>query len=237
MNKFLVFFVGAILVTSSVFADISSTREVLRLKSDDNPNVLEVYDRITTSWSEYAESLSGGWNVDSLLSAIEYAAEKHEGQVRKDVYSTPYIVHPLGVAQLLWEAGNIKTLNVLTAAILHDTLEDTTATSDEIESLFGARILSIIQEVTNDPDLSSDENKAKQIEDAPDMSLDAQLVKLADRVYNVRDLYIATPSWSAEKIAAYYNWGELLLEALRGTNFGLELALENQINAYKASQS
>lgn len=226
-------FALAVFLSSVVMADVSSTREVLRKYSENNPAVLEVYDEAVASWIEYGKCAGERWDINKLLVAVEFAAKKHKGQVRKDAAKTPYIIHPIGVANLLWQTGNIRSVNVLTAALLHDTLEDTDATEVEVEELFGPRVLYTVKEVTNDPNLSGMENKKLQVEHAPTMSLDGQLVKLADRVYNVGDLKNPPPSWSKEKIDEYYGWGEKLLNALPGTNAGLELSLEEKINAHR----
>lgn len=218
---------------SSSFADVSDTREVLSHFCESNPKVLEVYDRVSANWVEYGSQVGGHWDLERLLKAVEYSAEKHLGQVRKDAEKTPYIIHPIGVSELLWDLGNIRSVNVLTASLLHDTLEDTDATEEEINELFGERVLYTVQEVTNDPSLSSGENKQRQVDHAPSMSLDGQLVKLADRLYNVRDLDPPPPSWSDEKVDEYYGWGEKLLSALRGTNEGLENALQRRIEDHK----
>jgi (p)ppGpp synthase/HD superfamily hydrolase len=180
-------------------------------------------------WLRYYNKHTGAFDIDTLLQATVFAAIKHEGQVRKDAESTPYIIHPIGVAYILWTEGNIRNVNVLTAALLHDTLEDTETTAEEIESLFGSRVRSTVEEVTNDPALSSEENKQRQVDHAPNMSMDAQLVKLADRLYNIRDLKNAA-GWDEEKILNYVGWGEKLLEALKGTNKSLEKALEKEIH-------
>lgn len=208
-------------------ADVSSARDVLGQYSEYNGDVLEAYDQAVESWQGYCQE---GWDMDRLLLAVEYAAKMHAGQVRKDASRTPYIVHPIGVANLLWEQGEVRSVNVLVAALLHDTLEDTDATEEEIEALFGYRVKETVREVTNDPGLSGEENKQRQVDHAPWMSLDAQLVKLADRVYNVRDLSPPPPAWSKEKVDGYYQWGQRLLAALKGTNRGLENTLQELID-------
>ncbi len=232
VNWFKVLIISVFLLGSYSFADVHSTREVLSSQSSDNEKVLEVYDRVAQSWSEYQQSHKGQWDFEKLLKAVEFAAEKHEGQVRKDAEKTPYIIHPIGVAELVWDVGDIRSVNVLVSALLHDTLEDTNATEEEIEALFGSRVLYTVEEVTNDPDLSSQENKERQVAHAPTMSLDGQLVKLADRLHNVRDLGSPPPSWSEEQVDGYYGWGAKLLAVLRGTNQGLEGALEELIDSY-----
>jgi guanosine-3',5'-bis(diphosphate) 3'-pyrophosphohydrolase len=225
----------AVFVTlaTSCVADVQSTRDVLAGYSANNPKVLEVYDRVTASWVAYEAQHEGKWDLQKLLTAVEFAAKKHEGQTRKDAEKTPYIVHPIGVSELLWDVGAVRSVNVLTAALLHDTLEDTDATESEIEALFGSRVLHTVSEVTNDSSLSGEENKQRQIDHAPMMSLDAQLVKLADRLYNIRDLDSPPPSWTQEKVDGYFAWGEKLLSVLAGTNAGLESALQMRIDTHK----
>jgi hypothetical protein len=230
MNKlYKIFAIASLCMSTYSFADVESTRKVLSGYAADNQQVLEVYDDVSKTWAEYEKKHVGQWDLEKLLRAVEYAAEKHVGQVRKDAGKTPYIIHPIGVAKLLWEIGSIRSINVLTSALLHDTLEDTNATEEEIEALFGPRVLDTVKELTNDPSLTEEENKQRQIDHAVSMSFNAQLVKLTDRLYNVRDLELAPPSWSAEKIEQYYAWGEKLLAVLIGTNEALEKALEAQI--------
>ncbi len=219
-----------------VFADSTSTRAVLSENCSGNQDVLETYDRVAASWEAFAQEHEGEWNIDKLLLAVEYAAQKHKGQVRKDALQTPYIIHPLGVAELAWNPGGVRSVNVLTAALLHDTLEDTDATPNEIEALFGKRVLTTVQEVSNDPNLSTQENKQRQIDHAPTLSLNGQIVKLADRTYNVRDLFFPPPSWTQEQVNGYILWGEKLLKALRGTNQGLENRLEKMITTLRHDQ-
>lgn len=215
------------------FADIASTRKVLSNYCKDNPNVLEMYDKSAKSWSEYEKKSKGEWDLEKLLKAIEYAAKKHERQVRKNIEKTPYIIHPIGVAELIWNVGNVRSINVLISAILHDTLEDTDAKENEIKTLFGPRVLYTVKELTNDSNLSTEENKQRQVDHASSMSLDAQLVKLADRLYNVKDLKNPPLNWSIDKINNYYDWGEKLLKSLKGTNETLEIALEEEIRNHK----
>lgn len=216
--------------TNPAFADIDSTREVLRSFSEERLEVTEAYNQLVSKWESYSNHHQDHWDFEKLLAAIEFAAEKHEGQVRKDVDATPYIIHPIGVAGLLWDIGEVRSVNVLIGALLHDTLEDTSTSENEIEELFGPRVLYTVKEVTNDPSLDSQENKQRQVDHAPTMSLDGQLVKLADRLYNVLDLEKSPPpSWSQEKIDNYRLWGRKLLQALRGTNQRLEDALEARV--------
>ena len=77
-----------------------------------------------------------------ILRAIDFAARKHRDQRRKDEEASPYINHPISVSLLLADIGGIADAEVLSAAILHDTLEDTDTTTEELEAVFGMRIAS-----------------------------------------------------------------------------------------------
>ena len=115
-----------------------------------------------------------------VTKALEFAAEKHRGQSRKDAANTPYINHPIALAHLLANEGGINDANIIAAALLHDTVEDTDATVEDIEELFGSEIMRIVMEVTDDKSLPSPERKRLQIEHAAQISHAAKLVKLAD---------------------------------------------------------
>ncbi len=123
----------------------------------------------------------------AIVSAAYFAAEKHRDQRRKSDDS-PYINHPLGVADILWHVGTVIDQNVLAAAILHDTVEDTNTTLDEIARIFGPHVSHIVAEVTDNKKLPKHERKMQQIYRASDLSEEATLVKLADKLYNLRDL-------------------------------------------------
>lgn len=124
---------------------------------------------------------------------MNFAAIKHRDQRRHDSIETPYINHPVGVAYILTSKGNVTDLDVLMAAILHDTVEDTNTTFDEIENAFGTKIKNIVAEVTDDKSLPKMERKRLQIEHALTVSREAKLVKLADKLYNLRDLQKELP--------------------------------------------
>ncbi len=221
------------ILDASLCVELNEAREELERYSGSHPKILKAYDQLVAQWCEYAKNQNQAWDIKKLILAVRYAAQKHAGQTRKDAEKTPYIIHPIGVADLLWSTGQVDKVSVLAAALLHDTLEDTDATEGEVCDFFGASVLSIVQEVTNDPSLSGEENKLRQVEHAPHMSHEAKLVKLADRLYNVRDLETPPPSWSTEKVDAYYSWGEKLLKALQGTNENLERALRDLLDQHK----
>uniref|UniRef100_A0A336L280 Guanosine-3',5'-bis(diphosphate) 3'-pyrophosphohydrolase MESH1 n=1 Tax=Culicoides sonorensis TaxID=179676 RepID=A0A336L280_CULSO len=158
---------------------------------------------------------------------INFAAIKHRDQRRLDSKQTPYINHPIGVAHILSSEGNVSDLDVLMAAILHDTVEDTETTLDEIENEFGSKIRGIVAEVTDDKSLPKMERKRLQIEHALTSSRNAKLVKLADKLYNLRDLQKEIPNgWTEERRHEYFIWAKKVVDNLRGTNQCMENELD-----------
>lgn len=127
------------------------------------------------------------------MKAADFAAKKHRDQRRKDPQQTPYINHPIGVANILINEGGVDDPIVLQAALLHDTVEDTETTLDEIEEHFGPKVRGIVAEVSDDKDLPKEERKRLQVVNAPHKSKEAKLVKLADKLYNLRDLHRVVP--------------------------------------------
>jgi guanosine-3',5'-bis(diphosphate) 3'-pyrophosphohydrolase len=158
-----------------------------------------------------------------ILQAMNFAADKHRGQSRKDANNTPYINHPIALANLLTNHAGISDVNVIAAAILHDTVEDTDATVDDIEELFGRTVRDIVIEVTDDKSLPSPERKRLQIEHAGSLSHEAKLVKLADKISNLQDIISSPPvRWSLERKREYFDWAKAVVDQLRGANEKLE---------------
>ncbi|CAG12472.1 unnamed protein product, partial [Tetraodon nigroviridis] len=168
-------------------------------------------------------------NTDAvlLLETVNFAAEKHRNQRRKDIEQTPYINHPIGVARILSHEGGVTDIEVLQAALLHDTIEDTDTTPAELQATFGPVVARIVQEVTDDKSLPKQERKRRQVEHAPHCSPQAKLVKLADKLYNLRDLNRCIPvGWTAERVQEYFLWACDVVKGLRGTNSVLEEKLD-----------
>lgn len=155
--------------------------------------------------------------IDLLLHAIRFAAEKHRMQRRKDPEASPYINHPITVASVLYHEAGVRDLNTLVAAVLHDTVEDTETSPDELRAAFGDAVASIVLEVTDDRSLPKAERKRLQIEHAAHLSPEAQQVKLADKIANLRDIASAPPSdWSLARRAEYFEWGKQVADQMRG---------------------
>lgn len=176
-----------------------------------------------SSVSKRATKKSGSdADLARLMRAMHYSTEKHQFQKRKNPLQTPYIGHPVRVANRLVDAG-IKDQNVIVAALLHDTVEDTDATLKEIENIFGPEVAKIVDEVSDDKSLPKHVRKQLQIEHAPHVSYEAKLVKLADKLDNLHELLTLTPEgWTTERVGQYFNWSEKVINGLRGTNATLE---------------
>ncbi len=162
-----------------------------------------------------------------ILDTVIFAAEKHQGHVRKNKEHSPYITHPLLVAQTIFQIGGIQDTKILTAAILHDTIEDTDTTGEEIRERFGEDILSIVLEVTDDKSLPRMERKRLQVIHAPELSYNARILKLADKLVNCRDILTNPPEdWPTKRRQDYIQWCTDVLVRIRGTNPHLEAAFD-----------
>ena len=161
--------------------------------------------------------------IPGLLSALRFAAHKHRDHRRKDPAASPYINHPIEVAELLANVGNVSDLELLQAAILHDTIEDTDTTSEELEEMFGARVRGFVDEVTDDKRLPRSERKRRQIANAAGLSPGAKQLKIADKICNVRDITRSSPrDWSLDRRREYLEWSRRVVEGCAGINLELD---------------
>jgi len=162
-----------------------------------------------------------------LIHAVHFAADRHRNQRRKDRGATPYINHPVSLTHILTNEGGIDDIDVLCAALLHDTIEDTDTTPEELVAHFGDRITAIVLEVTDDITQHWTVRKQTQIDHAPHLSYEAKLVKLADKISNVRDLLAFPPhDWPIARKQAYLDFAAAVVDGLRGTNAALEAAFD-----------
>ena len=153
-----------------------------------------------------------------LLRALAFAAHKHRDQRRKDAGASPYINHPIALADVLVNEAGVTDVAVLCAALLHDTVEDTDTTPEELAGAFGDRIARIVAEVTDDKALPKAERKRLQIEHAPGLSPQAKLVKLADKICNLRDVAERPPAgWDLARRREYFDWARQVVDGLRGS--------------------
>ena len=167
-----------------------------------------------------------------LIRAFAFAAEKHRHQRRKDAESSPYINHPIALADVLANEGGIDDPVTLCAAILHDTIEDTQTTQAELAMHFGAEVAAIVAEVTDDKALPKPERKRLQVVRAANASAHAKLVKLVDKICNLRDLASSPPfDWPEQRRQAYFDWAAEVVAGVRGTHPGLESAFDQAFAA------
>jgi (p)ppGpp synthase/HD superfamily hydrolase len=159
----------------------------------------------------------------NLLKALEFASRKHSHQRRKGRDASPYINHPIAVAHLLADTGGITDLVTLMAAVLHDTIEDTKTTAEELEAQFGRTVRKLVEELTDDKNIDKLVRKRLQVEHAPRLSRRAKAIKLADKIANVRDVTDAPPAdWDLARRVAYLDWTKEVVAGCRGTNPALE---------------
>ena len=161
--------------------------------------------------------------VQILLKAVEFASEKHRNQRRKGVETSPYINHPIQVAEVLAAVGQVADLTTLTAALLHDTVEDTDTSGADLEKLFGRDVAEVVLEVTDDKSLPKRERKRLQIEHTSGLSDRAKQIKIADKICNVREIGSRPPAdWDEARRTEYFDWAEAVVAGCRGVNRGLE---------------
>lgn len=154
-----------------------------------------------------------------ILKALTFAAHMHRDQRRKGENASPYINHPIALANVLCNEGGITDVNVLCAALLHDTIEDTETTPAELAELFGKVIADIVMEVTDDKTLLKEDRKRLQIEHAAHASYQAKLVKLADKISNLRDIISCPPAdWDLIRKREYFDWAKKVVDQVRGAS-------------------
>jgi guanosine-3',5'-bis(diphosphate) 3'-pyrophosphohydrolase len=158
-----------------------------------------------------------------FMSALKFGAYKHRWQKRKDAEQTPYFNHPIDVAEILWRVGTVRDIAVLTAALLHDVIEDTETKPEEVERDFRRAILSLILEVSDDKSLAKETRKELQVQHAPNLSTGAKLIKIADKICNIRGVtHSPPPDWSLQRRMEYLDWAERVVKAMNGCNEKLE---------------
>jgi len=165
-----------------------------------------------------------------ILKAARFAAHKHRNQRRKDEEKTPYINHPISVAKIISEIGNVEDPEVLAAALLHDTIEDTETEPEELIDNFGERVCRLVQEVTDDKTLPKLERKQRQIDHAKEISGDAAIIKLGDKIANVTDITNTPPTdWDSNRRLEYFDWAEKVINNCPKVNTSLEKYFKDSI--------
>ena len=160
-----------------------------------------------------------------IINAAVYAAEKHKYQRRKGFNQVPYINHPLKVAEVLINCGE-EDINMIIAAILHDVIEDTDATTEELSEKFGATVSQLVLELTDDKELPIAERKELQVQNSQYLSVSAKKIKIADKICNISDIVHYPLEWTLERRLGYLEWTEQVIEGCRGVQPELEAAFD-----------
>jgi guanosine-3',5'-bis(diphosphate) 3'-pyrophosphohydrolase len=158
-----------------------------------------------------------------LMRAAHFAAARHSAQRRKGASAEPYVNHLLEVADLVAGALQADDVNVVIAALLHDTVEDVGVTKDELVEEFGQDVADLVMECTDDKSLPKKERKRLQIVNAPHKTPRAQLIKLSDKISNLRAILASPPTdWSVETQRQYFEWARQVVDGLSAPNPGLK---------------
>ncbi|KAI9294569.1 hypothetical protein K502DRAFT_316832 [Neoconidiobolus thromboides FSU 785] len=157
-----------------------------------------------------------------IFKSLVFASEKHKKQKRLDKQGTPYINHPIGVANLLVESG-ITDEVIIQGAILHDTIEDTATTYKELVENFGQEVADVVMEVSDDGKLPKMERKRLQIENAKNLTVKAKHIRLADKLYNLTDICRCVPiGWTVARVQEYFVWAKNVIDGCSNTNAQIE---------------
>lgn len=162
--------------------------------------------------------------------AADFAARQHSGHRRKGRAAEPYLNHLAEVAAILADATGGRDAALLAAGWLHDTVEDTGIEREELEEEFGEDVASLVAEVTDDKSLPKAERKRRQIETAPGKSARAKMLKLADKISNLRSLMASPPDdWERERLVEYLDWAEKVAAGCRGANPSLDALFDQTV--------
>jgi len=140
-----------------------------------------------------------------LLEALDFAAERHSAQRRKGPDAAPYVNHLIEVAMLVARVAQVEDVEVLMAAVLHDVLEDTPTSPDEVSARFGPRVLTIVEALSDDKSLPRRRRREITLEGLPQREAPIKIVKLADLTSNIK---LLPPNWSLEHKLEYLEWSE-----------------------------
>jgi len=160
--------------------------------------------------------------LEQVFKALDFAADRHKNQRRKGKNKIPFINHPIMVANVLIEQGGVDDPVILIGAILHDTIEDTETSQEEIAEIFGQEVVDLVLEVSDNKNLCKADRKEQQIVTAGMKSDRAKNLKIADKVCNVLDMVRFPPNWTLKRKLEYVDWSEAVVDRLRGVNAPLE---------------
>lgn len=197
--------------------------------------VARLQERLTKAYAD-ERSLDDA-QIDLILEAVEFATDRHKDQIRKNKGKSPYITHPLLVTLYLVEDGKVRDPQLITAGLLHDTVRDGVASSDEIQKKFGKQVALYVKEMTDDKAATRAERKRQQVIEATHQSMGAAQLKMADQLCNLRELHDTPPTdWSRNRIDEYYQWAQTVIDRLPDANPDLKKATTQVIEEYWKDQ-
>ncbi|MCB0587630.1 MAG: bifunctional (p)ppGpp synthetase/guanosine-3',5'-bis(diphosphate) 3'-pyrophosphohydrolase [Phaeodactylibacter sp.] len=153
-----------------------------------------------------------------VMDAAVYAAMKHQYQRRAGYDKLPYMNHLLKVTEALIRIGGERDEALLLAAVLHDVLEDTDATHEELARHFGREAADIVLELTDDMSIPYMERKWLQVEKARQLSEKARKIRIVDKATNIRDILSYPLDWPLEKKENYLDNSIQVVSRIRGAN-------------------
>ncbi len=225
--------------SSDISTQVKKTRTLVAQITQENGEVLKEFDRFSDllkQANEEEKSLNNS-DVEKILKGVEFAADKHRLQTRKNKEKTPYIAHPIGVAENLMKTGNVRDASMIIGALLHDTLEDTQTTFSEIEKAFGKDVANYVKELSCDKGLTHSEKNRRQVIEASHKSAGAAQIKLADKLANLSELTHNPPSsWTQERVDQYYEWAQSVIDRLPAANPALKKAVDDLVDQYWEKQ-
>jgi guanosine-3',5'-bis(diphosphate) 3'-pyrophosphohydrolase len=164
------------------------------------------------------------------------AAQRHSGVARKGRGNEPYVNHLAEVANLLSEASGGADAELVAAGWLHDILEDTDTTREELADRFSVRVAALVAEVSDDMGLPKDERRRLQVVAAPHKSPDAKLIKIADKISNIRARIAPEPNAGERAdLVDYVGWAEQVVSGCRGGNAWLDRTFDETVRAARST--
>lgn len=219
-------------------SNIEGAKSALKKWALANKDIMRQFDLFVQSLQKgIDEKLITKEKSEKVLKAVAFAAEKHKLQKRTNPEKTPYIIHPLGVADHVMRIGHVYDVDVIVAALLHDVLDDTGTTRAEVASQFGEKVASYVDEMTEDLKLPSKERKKLQIIHALHQSQGAAVIKLSDKLHNLNTLMTDPPAgWSQDQMDQYFQWAQAVIENLPAVSESLKEEVHKAITKYWTSQ-
>lgn len=169
---------------------------------------------------------------DTLLpyfEALAFAAEQHKYQRRGGYDPLPYINHLIKVSSAIIQIGQEENPDIIIAAILHDVVEDSDTSYEDLAGQFGAPVADIVAELTDDMELPYNQRKALQVEGASKLSLAARKIRIADKASNIQDIFTYPLDWKEEKKIAYLENSLTIVDQIRGTHAALEAWFDQSV--------